>query len=104
MPLEGQWQRQNTPLRRLANRERRLLAVVVALAVLAAAVAVAAGLLSSPARLAPGCVQYTTATATGAAMVHTCGLDAAQLCRMARSRSEALAQTVHEPCRRAGYP
>ena len=82
MPLEGHWNRQQTPLRLIPRRERRTLTVIGAV-VAAAILALGAYLLfadTSPSGPRAGCVNVTGATSTGGAKIHACGRGASRLC------------------------
>ncbi len=80
MPLEGHFQRVNTPLRRLTKRERNVVigAVAVTFIALLALVLATAGDTRPPP--APGCISVSVAGRTGAELVHGCGLEARELC------------------------
>jgi hypothetical protein len=104
MPLEGHWERVNTPLRRTTKREGRLIAVVAALLVAAAlAVGVYAVLDDSASKPGPGCIEVTAAHARGGATIQACGADAARWCRIVAPRDDSLALKVKARCRDAGY-
>ena len=96
MPVEGQWQRANTPLSR---RDKRLLG---GLAVLAAAGAAAAGIAlathsgSSP---AAGCVVVDVPSTMGGARLRNCGAAAHRFCRTEGRRDPRIA----DACRRQGF-
>jgi hypothetical protein len=103
MPLEGHWERQNTPLRGVGRRELKVLAAAVAVLAAAAALVLVLALRhhQSPARA--GCVDITVPSTTGGASAHACGRAAQRLCHttLARDPSDASAQAA---CRRAGLP
>jgi hypothetical protein len=105
MPLEGHWERQNTPLRRTTVRERRLLAIVGAL-VAAATVGLVVYLLvaGGHSSASTGCVDVTAAHATGGARIHACGRGATRLCGMAASENTPLARGLRPQCRRNRVP
>jgi hypothetical protein len=98
MPLEGHWQRQNTPLRSLGRRE--LLAILAAVAVVAAivVVAVTASGGSSPAQA--GCIDVTIPSTTGGARVHACGAEAKRFCAEDADRGTTARAEVRRQCRR----
>ena len=102
MPLEGQWERQHTPLRRLGRRELRAVAVVAVVLLAAAAVAVFAAARHGAPRTADGCLAVTAASSTGGATIHACGVRAAHLCRAQAGRRDPFARSVAAACRRAG--
>ena len=95
MPVEGQAERLSTPLRRT---DRRFLAVVGAVTVLA----VVGGIVWSMARggdpSGARCFTATFAASVGGATVHYCGDQAAHYCLVNASAPEVAAA-----CRRAGF-
>ncbi len=54
-------------------------------------------------KLAPGCIEVTVASSTGAGTFTSCGSAAAQLCRAQAARDDSYARAVRAGCRRAGY-
>jgi hypothetical protein len=101
MPLEGHWERQQTPLRRTSLRENRLVAIITSLTVIVVlGVVVLAIGLGSPS-VGRGCLQITAAGTTGAFVLHPCGADAVSLCRQQALRSDALARRAQAACRQA---
>jgi hypothetical protein len=103
VPLEGQWQRQHTPLSRVSRRELRTLAAVAAVLALAAAVVLYAAVRHKTHHAAAGCVEVTAASTTGGATLHACGTDAARWCRSQAGHPDAVARAVLTACARAGY-
>src|SRR2546423_12822489 len=102
MPLEGQWQRANTPLRRLTRRERWVaigatIAVVVSLVVL---IAVTAG--NTRPAPGPGCIRATIPHVMGAEELNLCGGQARHACARSRHLSDPGARAIEESCRTAG--
>jgi hypothetical protein len=95
MPLEGQAERVNTPLR---PRDRQVLAVV-ALVTLVAVVAGSVYAITRPAR-APGvnCISFTVPESVGGSSVHHCDADAKHYCRV-----DALERQAVEACKDAGF-
>lgn len=101
MPLEGHWQRTNTPLRQLTPRERRALfwgTLVTAIAILALVLATAGDSRPGP---APGCISAPIAGRTGAELINGCGAKAVALCRRASGLEEPWAEAVSAACRDA---
>ena len=101
MPLEGHWQRVNTPLRALTRRERRL---VSAAAVLIAAAAVALVLLAASASTAPprpGCIEAIVPGAMGGVPIDACGARARSICHERLGASDPGSLAVEADCRRA---
>lgn len=104
MPLEGQWERQRTPLRRLSARERRVLMPVALLLLVTAAVVLFVVLDQGRSSSAQGCIDVSAPSTTGAATLHACGRDAARWCRSSEARGDdPVAQALRDRCRRAGY-
>jgi protein-S-isoprenylcysteine O-methyltransferase Ste14 len=105
MPLQGQWERQHTPIRALPQRTRRTLAIVAAILVSATAAIVAFALVHSDSAGA-GCIRLTLPSTMGAGYVHACGGQAERTCKeqLGRSDSDPFARAAHAECRRAGFP
>ena len=98
MPVEGQWERSQTPLRRLSRRELRLLQGF--LAVLLAAVA-ASGVLvltTSDPPVPPDCIQVTGGSTLGAVHYRVCGADRAAWCRQVAGRDDPTSVAVQRRC------
>jgi hypothetical protein len=95
MPVEGQWQRANTPLSR---RDKRLLG---ALAVLAAAGAAALGIAfaTHTSSSGAGCVTVDVPSTMGGARLHNCGNAAHRFCRTQGPRDARIAAA----CRKQGF-
>jgi hypothetical protein len=105
MPLEGHWDRQQTPLRGISARERRVLAVVAALLVALSVALLVHGLASSSSPSASAaCVDVTAASTLGGAKVHACGAEATRVCRSAGAGSSPLAVALRPQCRRLHLP
>lgn len=103
MPVEGQWERQNTPLRRVTRRERRVLACAcVAMIALAVAIGLGAARSGPAAKPAAGCVQLVAASTTGGATYRACGAAAERWCREAGATD--LAGSLRARCLAAGLP
>ena len=103
MPLQGHWQRVNTPLRKTTLRERRI--VWVAAALLAAACiagAIVAFGSSSPATPA-NCIHLEAPSTMGGVASNICGDDARRLCTGEKARTDPLSATIVPQCRKAGY-
>jgi hypothetical protein len=104
MPLQGHWERTQTPLRRTTPRDTRLVAGIAALLVVALAVVVYAAVSEDSAKPGPGCIEVTAAHSTGGATVRACGPTAARWCRTMAARDDPLARAVRARCRSAGLP
>lgn len=102
MPLEGHWQRVNTPLRTLTRRERRMVAIGVALvAAVAVAIALVSATSSSP-PLARGCIDVIVPGVMGGQPVTACGARARAVCRERRGLTDPGSRAIEAACRRAG--
>ncbi|HEY5051850.1 MAG TPA: hypothetical protein VII45_00400 [Solirubrobacterales bacterium] len=80
MPLEGHFNRVNTPLRQLTKRERNVVIAAVAVTFIALAVLLLATAGDTRPPPAPGCISVSVAGRTGAELVHGCGMEARELC------------------------
>jgi hypothetical protein len=98
MPLEGHWQRQNTPLRALARRELR--ALVAAAVLIAAIVAIVVATSGGSSGVKAGCLDVTVASTTGGARVHACGAEAKRFCAAQEKTGTAPTRDVRDQCRR----
>jgi hypothetical protein len=104
MPLEGHWQRVNTPLRRLTGRERNIAiaAVVVTLAACIALIVATAGQ-TRPAP-GPGCIRALIPHVMGSETLDACGARAEHICQARAGDADPGAISVQEACRRAALP
>ncbi|HYQ12442.1 MAG TPA: hypothetical protein VEP94_03250 [Solirubrobacterales bacterium] len=104
MPLEGHWQRVNTPLRRLSGRERNIAiaAVVVTIAACVALIVATAGT-TRPAP-GPGCIRALIPHVMGSETLDACGARAKHICQARAGDTDPGAISVQEACRRAGLP
>jgi hypothetical protein len=103
MPLEGHWQRTNTPLRRLTARERK--AVIGGLGVTIAAVfaiVIMAGVSDSQPGPAPGCIRALVAGRVGGEVIHACGAEASEICTRTATFEGPRAETILAACRESG--
>jgi hypothetical protein len=102
MPLEGHWQRTNTPLRRLSARERNLVIAglaVTAVALLALILATAGSTETAP---APGCIRADVAGRVGGERIHPCGKAAETTCARSREFDTPRSRTILAACDEAG--
>jgi hypothetical protein len=103
MPLvEGHWQRQQTPLRRLTLRERRLLQAFAAALVVASIAIAAFSVLHRSAPIPAGCIEVTGPSTMGAAIYRACGADAERWCRDVAGKdpkADPTARAVQARCR-----
>src|SRR3954451_20712233 len=99
MPLEGHYERQNTPLYKLSSREIRVAVGIVAvtLVTIIAMVAVSGATNSNPAP-AIGCINPTVAGIVGAETLNACGQEAVDLCTHASEYDGARAETIVANC------
>ncbi len=102
MPLEGHWQTQNTPLRKLTRRERRavLAALVVTVAAMLAIVVATAGDSNPPTPV--GCIRANVAGVVGAETISGCGAEAEAKCAHAALFDSPRARGVVAECERQG--
>jgi hypothetical protein len=101
MPLEGHWERQNTPLRLTTLRENRLVAIVTSLTVILVVGVVALAVGIGSARVGHGCLRITAGGTTGANVLAPCGRDAVSLCRQQALRRDDFARRARAACRQA---
>jgi hypothetical protein len=101
MPLEGHWQRQNTPLRKLTARERRVAMGMLIASVLVLAVLLLATAGNTRPGPAPGCIRAAIAGRTGAELVHPCGAEAIATCKHAAELEGPYSESVLSACRDA---
>jgi hypothetical protein len=101
MIMQDQSQRLSEPLR-WGQRERTIIAVVLACVVLAAG-ALGAYALTSGAPARKDCVDFTFASTLGGAQVHECGAKGRALCA-SPDAFKAVSAVVREACRKSGFP
>src|SRR4051812_29006477 len=98
MPLEGQWERTNTPLRQLTKREKRVAigaTIGVVVTVLVLILATAGNSRPAP---GPGCIRAMIPHVMGAEELNLCGGHARRAC--ARSGEDnPVARSIGEACR-----
>jgi hypothetical protein len=99
MPLEGHYDRQNTPLYKLSKREIWVAASIIAVTLVAviAMVAVTGATNSNPPP-AIGCINPTVAGIVGAETLNRCGQDAVETCSHAAEFTGARAETIVADC------
>jgi len=102
MPVEGQWERQQTPLRRLSHRELRLLQGFLAVLLAALAASVVLMLTTSDPPVPPDCIQVTGGSTLGAVHYRVCGQDRAAWCRQVAGRQDPTSLAVQKHCRALG--
>ena len=102
MPLEGHFNRVNTPLRKLTKRERNVViaGVTVTFVALAALLFATAGGSQPPP--APGCIRVSVAGRTGAELVQGCGMEARELCARSVGVDEPQFRAIAAGCSEQG--
>lgn len=98
MPLEGHFQRVNTPLRRLTKRERNVVIAGLATTLIALAVLIFATAGNSQPPPAPGCIRASVAGRTGAELIQACGKEARELCARSAGRDEPQYRAIAASC------
>jgi hypothetical protein len=98
MPLEGHFDRVNTPLRQLTRRERVVVitGVAVTFAALAALILATSGDSQPPP--APGCIRASVAGRTGAELIQACGTEARELCARSAGVDEPQFKAIAASC------
>jgi hypothetical protein len=104
MPLEGHFQRVNTPLRRLTKRERNVLVAGLAITIVALVGLVLATQSDSRPQPAAGCIYTVVAGRTGGEPVHGCGAEAEAICAHSARFQDPRAEKVVAVCHEAGVP
>ena len=101
MPMQGHWQRVNTPLRRLTRRERNVAigGVLVSLAATLAIVLATAG--NTEPQAGPGCIYAIIPGVMGAEPVDACGRQAEYVCARHEDSDRPGSETIQEACRQA---
>jgi hypothetical protein len=101
MPLEGHYERVNTPLRRLTRRERNVAigAIVIAVVAILAVVLATAG--NSAPKAGAGCIYAIIPGVMGAEPVDACGTQAEFVCARHAAGTAPGSETIREACRRS---
>jgi hypothetical protein len=102
MPLEGHYERQTTPLRKLTPRELKAAFGVLAVTLLALLAVVLFTVGDNPPAIAKGCIRPTVAGITGAETLNQCGQEAIETCTHASEYSGARAETIVGECSERG--
>jgi hypothetical protein len=102
MPLEGHFQRVNTPLRRLTGRERNVVVAGTLVTLVAILVLILATAGDSRPGPAPGCIETVVAGRVGGEPVNGCGAKARAICARAANFDDPRARKVGEACDEAG--
>ena len=103
MPLEGHWQKVNTPLRETTRREKLLVRVALAVGAIAAIVLVIVSIGSSSPGTPAGCVHVELPSTMGAVASDLCGRTAREFCQSSAAHTEPLNHTALPKCRAAGF-
>lgn len=102
MPLEGHYERQNTPLYKLSSREIKaatITLVVCVVAMLGVVIATAGD--ESPAT-PMGCIKASVAGIVGAETISGCGREAEEKCATAARLEGPRPETIVAECERQG--
>jgi len=102
MPLEGHWQRVNTPVRRLSRREKRVVLVAVVATAITCLVLVLSTVGNSRPAPEPGCIYAIVPGPTGAMPVDACGARARGICARHATADDPPSRAIRADCRRAG--
>jgi hypothetical protein len=103
MPLEGHWQRQQTPLRALGRRELRVLKAFGAMLAIAVAAVIVISAIGGSTTAKAGCIDVTVPSTTGGANARACGSDAARYCKEQLTATTRDARNTLKACKRAGF-
>jgi predicted metal-binding membrane protein len=98
MPLEGHFNRVNTPLRRLNRRERNVVIAGVAATFVALAALLLATAGDSQPPPAPGCIRVAVAGRTGGELVHACGMEAREVCARSATLDDPQSRAIVAGC------
>jgi hypothetical protein len=102
MPLEGHFNRVNTPLRRLTKRERNVVIAGVAVTFIALAALILATAGDSQPPPAPGCIRVVVAGRVGGELVHACGMEARGICARSAGVDDPRSRTIAASCSERG--
>jgi hypothetical protein len=102
VPVEGQHQRVNTPLRRLPPRERNIALAGLGVTIVAILVLVLATAGDSEPGPAPGCFSVNVAGRVGGEQVHACGGEARAACARAATFEDERANEIVAECEKRG--
>jgi hypothetical protein len=102
MPLEGHFDRVNTPLRQLTKRERNVVASGIAVTFVALAALLLATSETSQPPPAPGCIRVSVAGRTGAELIQSCGMEARELCARSVGVDEPQFRAIAAGCAEQG--
>lgn len=100
--MEGHWQRVNTPLRRLTQRERNVVFAGVAVTLVAMIALLVATVGDSKPKPAQGCIYALVPGVMGSEPSQACGEAAKRSCAHHATMSDPGSRSITEACRRAG--
>jgi hypothetical protein len=103
VPLEGHWERVNTPVRKLSERERRLVWIVGAIVAATAIAAVVVAIVTSGSQATAGCVEIEVPGTMGGGVNRVCGDQAAKFCKAGAPSMGPLENVALQKCREQGY-
>lgn len=101
MPLEGQWKRANTPLRKVTRRERNVAIGAVALSLIAILIVVLATAGNSEPTAGRGCIYAIIPGVMGAEPVDACGTQAEFVCARHATGTAPGSETIRQACRKS---
>jgi hypothetical protein len=104
MPLEGHYERQNTPPYKLSSREVKAAAIALVVTVGAMLAVVFFTVGDSNPATAKGCIKVPVAGIVGAETISGCGQEAVDKCQHAARFSGARAETIVAECRKQEVP
>jgi hypothetical protein len=99
VPLQGHWQRVNTPLRKTTSRERRILLVVAAVLAVTVIAGTIVAIGSSSKGTPAGCIHLEVGSTMGGSRTQLCGRTAQSFCRGPVAHAD---QGYLGKCREAG--
>jgi hypothetical protein len=102
MPLEGQWRRANTPLRKLTRRERLVAIGGAAITVIAIVAVIAATAGRSRPEPGPGCIRANIAGVMGGSELNLCGAHARRACAEHANLDDPVSRAIEASCLEAG--
>jgi hypothetical protein len=98
MPLEGHYERQNTPLYKLSPREVKVAVAILLITLVSILGIVIATAGDSNPPPAIGCINPTVAGIVGAETLNRCGQEAVDTCSHAAEFTGARAETIVADC------
>lgn len=104
MPMEGQWERANTPIRSLTRRERNVGLVLGGLTTLVLVVVLMLHVGDKQKPLPEGCISATVPWVMGGETMQRCGEQAKYLCSNRAGEETGFQRGILDACREAGLP